>query len=156
MAEPSQSIELTTPDSIVVSIPHTGTRFLKERLGIADHIHTIANWVKLKDRIQDKQIIAPLRSPPAALRSWCRRRAQDQVLNWIGSFFHAWHIMHALDQLYEIDFICVDKQDDPRITDWTKVGDEDQSSAHWKPHSVDLRHLYKLPFVQRHYWTREQ
>jgi hypothetical protein len=53
--------------------------------------------------------------------------------------------------MYEVDFICIDKCNDPRITDWSKVGDDDGSHSHWKLHKTDLRPLYKLPFVQRHY-----
>lgn len=61
--------------------------------------------------------------------------------------------MHTLDQIFDIDYICIDKQDDRRIADWSKVGDADQSHAKWKMHRVDLRVLYKIPFVNRHYQT---
>jgi hypothetical protein len=65
--------------------------------------------------------------------------------------------MHTLDQLFEIDYICIDKQEDPRITDWKKIGDDDGDHARWQLHKVDLRVLYKIPFVHRHYssWARQ-
>jgi hypothetical protein len=69
-------------------------------------------------------------------------------------FFVAFAVMHTLDQLHDIDFICVDKQNDPRIDDWSTVGHNDGDHAHWKLHDIDLRILYKLPFVERFYGSR--
>lgn len=134
-----------------MSIPHTGTRFLKERLGIEDHVHTNINWAALTTKIHNRKIIAPLRRPNTCWRSWCRRRDDGEVLRWAPHFFASWYIMHTLDQLYDIDYICVDKRDDPRIEDWKEVGNEDQDHAGWVLHKVDLRVLYKIPFVNRHY-----
>lgn len=109
------------------------------------------NWNTILEQVKDKHIIVPMRKPDTVWRSWCRRRAEKQVLNWVEDFFLAYGIMHTFDQMFDLDFICIDKQEDPRITDWGKVGDEDSSDATWKLHKVDIRHLYKLPFVQRHY-----
>lgn len=144
-----------TPD-IIVSVPHSGTRFLKERLSIAHHCHTHTNWRKLYEEIQGKHIIVPLRRPDEVWRSWCRRRDPDSVLMWVGAFFQGWCILHTLDQMYELDFICIDKQEDLRISDWSKVGDGDENGPRWKLLKVDLRPLYKLPFVQEHYssWAK--
>ena len=140
-----------TPDPIIVSIPHTGTRFLKERLGIEDHVHTHTNWNALWKQIHNRSLIAPLRNPTSVWRSWCRRRDDGDVLRWAPHFFASWYVMHTLDQMLDVEFVCIDKQEDQRITDWGKVGDADQSHAGWKLHRVDLRVLYKIPFVQRHY-----
>ena len=141
---------------IIISVPHSGTRFLKKRLGIEQHVHANANWLKLVEDIGDKQIIAPLRSPESVWRSWCRRRHSDDLTNWVAQFFASWFVLHALDQLYDIDYICVDKREDSRITDWTKVGDQDENHGQWKLHKVDLRPLFKLPLVQKHYssWAK--
>lgn len=136
---------------IIVSVPHSGTRFLKKRLGIKDHVHANANWVKLWEEVEGREVIVPLRKPPSVLRSWCRRRADRELVNWIAQFCASWFILHALDQMMELDYICIDKCEDPRIDDWTKVGDEDGSHVRWKLHKVDLRPIYKLPFVDRHY-----
>jgi hypothetical protein len=139
------------PDPIIVSIPHTGTRFLKERLGIDAHVHTSTNWDAVYRQARNRQVIAPLRKPTDVWRSWCRRRDDGDPLRWAPHFFSAWYIMHALDMLFDVDFICVDKQDDPRIDDWEPFGGSDQSHAGWKLHRVDLRVLYKLPFVYNNY-----
>lgn len=153
MVEQSQSTVLTISkkDPIIVSIPHTGTRFLKDRLDIEHHIHTHTNWVTLYERVKNKHIIVPLRNPSTVWRSWCRRKDEEEVLNWAPQFFASWYIMHTLDQLFDLDIICIDKQVDERITDWGKVGDSDNSHAKWKLHKVDLRVLYKIPLVQRNY-----
>lgn len=141
---------------IIVSVPHTGTRFLQKRFGIAHHVHTHSNWVKIMNEIQDRQIVSPLRHPKDVWRSWCRRRHADDLTNWVSQFFIAWGNLHTLDQMYDIDFVCVDKGEDSRITDWQKVGDTDGDSAQWKLHKVDLRPLMKLPMIQRNYssWHR--
>lgn len=139
------------PDPIIVSVPHTGTRFLKARLGLQDHAHANTRWQMLWDRIEGRDVIVPLRDPSVVWRSWCRRHPGQHVLNWFGHFMAGWFNVNALDQMMEIDFICIDKQEDPRITDWTPVGDEDGSAAEWKLHKADLRSLYYLPFVTRHF-----
>lgn len=142
---------MTTPDPIIVSIPHTGTRFLKDRLGIEEHVHTNANWVRILERVNGKRIVSPLRSPYQVWRSWCRRRDEPSINNWVGHFFASFYQMHALDQMFDIDFVCVDKREDERIEDWSRVGDGDPDHVKWKLHRVDLRVLYKIPFVNEHY-----
>jgi hypothetical protein len=134
---------------IIVSVPHSGTRFLIERLGIEDHVHTHIAWDTLWERTEGRSIVVPLRSPVDIFRSWCRRH--DPKSFPFGEFFMAWGFLHALDQMVDLDVICVDHCADPRITDWSKVGDGDGSRADWKLHKVDLRALYKLPIVHRHY-----
>lgn len=140
-----------TPDRTIVSVPHSGTRFLKERLGIETHVHTNCNWNALWERVHNKEIIVPLRSPDAVWRSWCRRRNHPDIGKWVASYFISWGMMHTLDQLLELDFICVDKANDPRIDNWERIGDKDESVAGWKLHNIDLRPIYKIPLVQRHY-----
>ena len=56
-----------------------------------------------------------------------------------------------LDFKYDLDVICVDKQEDPRINDWSKVGDEDGSRARWQLIKIDQRPMYHLPLVMKHY-----
>ena len=140
----------TTHDSIVVSVPHCGTRFLKERLGIADHVHTTHEWGSLLERVDGRSIIVPLRNPVAVWRSWCRRH--NPRLFPYGEFFCAWGALQTLAITRpDIDVICVDKCSDVRITDWSKVGDDDGSRAGWNLLKVDLRCLHKLPLVATHY-----
>jgi len=63
----------------------------------------------------------------------------------------AWGLLQVLDSVMDLDIICVDKQQDSRITDWSKVGDGDRSRADWKLIKTDLRPVYTLPVVSRHY-----
>ena len=133
-------------DQIIVSIPHTGTRFLQARLGVEKSVHTISKWDSLYNQVKDKQIIAPLRSPPVVWKSWARRKKAPFPY---AEFFSAWHNMHALDLLFEVDFICLDKRDDPRIADWEPIG-QDDPGPYGLP-LIELRPLYFLPFVRRHF-----
>ena len=118
-----------TPDPIIVSVPHCGTRFLKERLGIKDHVHTTKEWNSLVRRVANRKIIVPLRKPVDVWRSWCRRH-EGRNFPYAG-YYLAWGALQALDYQFDLDVICVDKQEDPRITDWSKVGDGDASRARW-------------------------
>lgn len=140
-----------THDPIIVSVPHSGTRFLKDRLGIKDHIHAHADWDKIWEQTEGRQVIVPLRRPTDVWRSWCRRQPAKRCNQWSPQFFVAWTIIHTLDQMCELDVICIDKCDDPRIDDWKPVGDKDGSAGQWKLHKVDLRPVHKLPIVNRHY-----
>lgn len=138
-----------TPDPIIVSVPHSGTRFLKRRLDIEDHIHIGPDWDILLERVRDRHIVVPLRSPSDIWRSWCRRNTAEKFP--YSQFFVAWGCLHALDQLCELDVICIDKREDQRISDWSEVGNEDAGVANWKLLKVDLRPLYEVPIVKRHY-----
>ena len=66
----------------------------------------------------------------------------------ITVFIRSWMQMHTLDMMCDIDFICVDKQEDPRIKDWSPVGDTDPGET---VHDLDVDFLYELPFVKHHY-----
>lgn len=148
-----------TPDPIIVSVPHCGTRFLMNRLGINDHIHTMASWDSLLRRIEGRKVYVPLRNPPDVWRSWCRRH-QPQIFPY-GQFFLSWGCLQMLDSIRDVDIICVDHRTDPRIDDWGKVGDEDASKVGWQLIKTDLRPLYRLPIVEKYYgphvkWQQEQ
>jgi hypothetical protein len=90
-----------------------------------------------------------MREPASVFRSWCRRA--DPKAFPFGDFFIAWGCLHALDQMIDLDVICVDHCADSRITDWTPVGHGDNSRADWRLHKADLRPIYKLPIVHRNY-----
>ncbi len=141
-----------TREPIVLSVPHTGTRFLKTRLDIAQHVHANSGWRGLHEFCLDRPAIyVPLRRPHTVWRSWCRRHYNREPLDWVGHFMGGWFNVNALDHLFELDFIAVDKCDDPRITDWSPVGEYDGRPAEWSLHKIDLRILYTLPFVKRIY-----
>jgi len=133
-------------ESIIVSIPHTGTRFLQERLGVEKSVHTISKWSSLYNQVEGKQIFAPLRHPTDVWVSWARRKKDPFPY---AEFFSAWYLMHTLDMLFDVDFICLDKRDDPRITDWAPIGHDDPGSPGLP--LIELRPLFFLPFVNRHY-----
>lgn len=143
-------------EPIIVSIPHTGTRFLCERLGVEKRVHTHSKWESLYSQVEGKHIIAPLRNPPDVWESWARRKnppgtehsAKMEPFPY-ATFFSAWYNMHTLDMMFDVDFICVDKCEDHRITDWSPVGHGDKGTV-VRP-ATELRPLYYLPFVRRHY-----
>jgi len=138
-----------TPKRIIVSVPHCGTRFLKERLGIKEHIHTTHEWSSLVERLEGQHIVVPLRNPDAVWRSWCRRHDQHKFP--YADYYLSWAALQMVANRFDVDVICVDKQEDPRISDWRKVGDEDASRARWGLIKIDQRPLYRLPIVFENY-----
>lgn len=142
-------------DSIVVSVPHSGTRFLKERLGVDEHVHSHRPWKDVLKRIEGKHVYVPLRNPKMVWHSWCRRNNKDPL--WFApEFFAAWFNIHTLDQVFDLDFICLDKQNDARIKDWGRVGGNDASRLGHEIYSVDMQPIYKLPYINRYYpvWSK--
>lgn len=144
-------------ERIIVSIPHTGTRFLKERLGIEKHIHTTITWESLISEVRDKEIISPLRNPCDCWKSTIRRWLQPDVPdNWFR-FISAWYMMHALTLVMTVEFIPVDLKKDNKygITDWTPItGEEDRHNI--VAPNVCLQMIYELPFVKQFYTWRKK
>lgn len=149
-ALPRSTASMTS--DLIVSIPQTGTRFLRERLGVRDFVHTIESWEQLVGKTEGRNIVSPLRSPAAcwasSTRRWTTSRPFDTEL-WL----HSWYMMHALSLVRDIDFIVIEKRDDPRISDWSKVGDRDEGKNRSIP-DIGLRHIYELPFVKARYDIR--
>jgi hypothetical protein len=139
-------------NTILVSIPYTGTRFLKERLGLKRTTHTTANWESLLGLVKGRKIIAPLRDPKSCWRSTVRRMTNTNTRDFknVAGFFKAWYQMHSLTLLYDVDFIPVDLRQDSRIQDWEPVGNDDRGENEKAP-DVHLRELYELPFVKQFY-----
>ena len=136
---------------IVVSIPYSGTRFLKERLGITEHVHTIIfGWDALIRETEGKKLVAPLRDPKAVWESTVRRYNRWDATDNIPIFFTAWFMMHALSVIRDIEFIPVDLQISDRITDWTPIGGE-EDMCNTKCYPMCLRRIYSLPFVKQFY-----
>jgi hypothetical protein len=145
--------------NIIVSIPHMGTRFLSARLGIEDKTHTQSNWEQLVEKTAGKNIIAPLRHPMAALRSAVRRTPPELAFDVVG-WVHCFYMMHCLTLQRYVDFIEIEAQADPRITDWSPVGHNDVDSMFvgGRPMyddrelpALDLGKIFELPFVEQHY-----
>lgn len=132
---------------VVVSVQHTGSRFLCERLGIHtnDIIHTNQPLTSVIEKIDGRDIITPLRHPKDVWHSWCKRGKADSNL-----FLFSWARLNTLCFLTPIDFIAVDKQEDSRITDWTKVCHNPKEA---ECPEVDLRGIMKMPFIRGHYYA---
>ena len=63
----------------------------------------------------------------------------------------AWGCLQAVANMFEVDVICVDKQQDARINDWAPIGNEDASRARWELIKTDQRAMFNLPLVRQHY-----
>lgn len=64
----------------------------------------------------------------------------------------SWYQLQACDELFDLDVICVDKQEDPRIKNWEKIGAE----SHEMPMPGQFQDVYwdilfHLPIVARNY-----
>ena len=64
-------------------------------------------------------------------------------------FATGWFNMHLLDILFDVDFINLEAKNDPRITNWKPIGNDDYGP--YERGEIDLRPIYKLPFVKRHF-----
>lgn len=140
---------------IIVSIPHTGSRFLRERLGIEEIIHTELSWRELVNKTAGLgDLVSPLKPPMAVLKSAVRRTPPELAFDQAG-WIHNWYMMHALSMIRTINFIDLLAQDDPRITDWSPVGHNDGGNRPMyddRPMpDMDLGRIYELPFVKRRY-----
>jgi hypothetical protein len=62
--------------------------------------------------------------------------------------------MHALTLVRDVDFVILERQQDPRIADWSKVGHEDAGEL--VEREINLEPIYALPFVRPHYSIREK
>ena len=58
--------------------------------------------------------------------------------------------MNILDQMYDVEFVDVEAQQDSRINDWSPVGDDEKGDFE-VPIIDDFRKVFYLPFVKRHY-----
>ena len=143
-----QSAVLMT-HNLIISIPHTGTRFLRDQLGIDRFIHTARSWDFIMKEIEGKKLIAPLRSPKACWKSATRRQQKGRIFD-IAKWVRSWYIMHALTLIRDIEFVIIERRTDPRVENWAKVGQNDPGDNKSVP-AIDLKPIYALPFVRPHY-----
>lgn len=138
--------ENATADSVIVSVQHTGSRFLAERLGINKIciVHTYTELSQVVADIQGRRILSPIRHPQSVWESWCKRGRIDYA-----TFMYSFFTLGALASIYPVDFIAVDKQQDSRISDWGKVCHDDREV---KCPTVDLSPLKMIPFVREFYY----
>ena len=131
---------------VIVSVQHTGSRFLADRLGIepAHIIHTYTEVSQVLSRLEGREVISPLRHPQSVWESWCKRGRADYA-----TFMYSFFTLGALASIHPVDFIAVDKQEDSRISDWSKVGHDSRESTCI---DVDLSPLRMIPFVRDNYY----
>lgn len=144
-------------DRLIVSVPHSGTRFLKSRFGWRDHRHTITSYERLISDIEawDHKIIIPLRHPQDVLRSWFSRQKHRQTY-WLTQFVMAWtHLQHVHDAC-DSEVVTIEGQDHFEITDWTPVGDTDKKYDNCveKADYIDITPIFALPIIQQRYKPR--
>jgi len=132
---------------VIVSVQHSGSRFLAERLGVdKSHIvHTYTELSQVVTDIQGRDILSPIRHPQSVWESWCKRGRVDYA-----TFMYSFFTLGALASMCHVDFIAVDKQQDSRIKDWSKVSSDDREV---KCPSVDLNPLKMIPFVREFYYA---
>jgi len=137
-------------ENIIVSIQHTGTQFLGKRLGTENMVHTDMPWDLVQRKLEGKKIYSPLRHPSKVWQSWANRFAPGPAFPHIA-FAWQWYAMDIIDTLYDVDFINLETQDDPRIKDWSPVNHYGGKRHSFEPPPHDLKRLYRLPFVLRHF-----
>lgn len=141
---------------LIVSVPHTGTRFLKQRLKVVEHCHTTNSYDRLWDTIEkyDRRVIIPLRHPQDVVRSWITRDKHKQ-LGWQVQFGLAWTHLQYIYERCSAEVICVDKQEHPDIEDWTPIGNFDQKRNDGaEADHIGIYHIFQLPIVHENYEAR--
>jgi hypothetical protein len=136
----------------LISIPHTGTHFLKkilENAGFKLNIKHIEGWKPM-----DELIVSPLRDPYETYVSWVsRERDQD--------FTEKWHMFNDMYEAQNVEVVPIDtdnkrdhlkrlgdKLDTILTTDWKPVN---SSGKKVKVDWVDLKEIYDLPVVKQFY-----
>jgi len=135
---------------VIVSIQHTGARFLSERFGLEwnDIIHTNQPLVDVIDKIDGRDIITPLRHPEDVWRSWCKRYIHLDTTTRLSRLMSSVFTLGNLSMHHNIDFIAVDKQEDSRISDWSKVCHNPKDVEYPE---VDLSYFWEMSFIREHY-----
>ena len=59
--------------------------------------------------------------------------------------------MHMIDILYDVEFINLETQEYSRITDWSREGHAEDKGYFKIPAPIDIKKLFYLPFVERHF-----
>jgi hypothetical protein len=136
---------------IIMSVPHTGTRFVRKHFNNIPYYHTWLKWedVMLRAEQADK-IYLPLRHPEQVHRSWLVR---ERFYEPSGTFrwYTAWQQLQMVYHLFDCDVICVDKQEDGRIKNWAPVGHEDRPLPAKDDYPARWDVLFQLPVVKHHY-----
>lgn len=129
----------------IISVPHTGTRFLKKHLDL-QHMHTSVPWGRIIQKVEKyDRLHCPLRDPQDVWRSWCRRRPGQDPMRILNNFWSAWSQLNRLDQRYQIRYHQVE------LLDGERIGEGEHQDNQWTLHKVDLRPFYHFPFMEGRY-----
>lgn len=146
-------------DVMLLSVPHTGTRFLRKLIEPTFNLHTHPSTGLGKTRAMlkiSRLIVCPLRDPAKVWESFCRKGLSDGQF-WL-SWARLWHLSHEFS-IYYMPIDVSESQDRlnllgeilgrPLKTDWAPVGHEPQHQGEIREH--DLADLYAIPFIKRWY-----
>jgi len=143
-------------ERLVVSVPHTGTRFVKQRLDIKTHVHTITTYSRVWDMVEeyDRNIVIPLRHPQDVLRSWITRDKHKQR-GWLVQFSLGWALLQELSERCDAEIIPVDLKQHEEIDNWNPVGHNgSKPEAHDEAMRISIFHIFTLPIVKKYYLPR--
>lgn len=147
---------MAKPDTsrIVVSVPGSGTRFVKERLNVETSWHTWENWDHLRKQCDQADVLyIPIRQPQKVFESWVKngRFGGPRHLLW----YKAWYQLNMLYLLYpSAEVICVDKKNSELIKDWRPVGQSTNLITDPQlelTDGINWQVMHELPVVYEHY-----
>lgn len=136
----------------LISVPHSGTQFVASHFQVNKWTHTWRPWDELVEYCnQAEHIYVPLRHPELVLHGW-RKRHRFVTPEAVWHWYKCWYQLHALSQLYDLDVICVDKQEDPRINNWKPIGTRNWEGEFLREQlEVNWEFTLELPIVREHY-----
>ncbi len=153
---------------VVLAVPHTGTRTLREILGCFSK-HTWVSNERLAQNLVGSIVVTPLRDPREVWKSWLRRQGTIHESD-LHRFNKTWRRLAELDDLYSIIYVPLDRPErDMQFAkieraagrtfnpNWSKkVGRvEDKELEYERPRvsddGRDLSWIYDLPMVKQFY-----
>lgn len=147
VSPPESELSPTDPDdAVIVSIPFSGTRYLRQALSIPKCVHTYVPPNRLMEYIGGAtRFVVPLRDPKENWKSWARRWPEGKPWDKrIAEFERAWMGMAWFLQCYEAEVLTID--DFPK-SDIPMIGKEDEGN---NSYLYDVSHIYKYDFVKEY------
>ena len=142
---------------MILSVPHTGTRFLSGLTGhAAIHVHAKDDEIDHLARSQPP-VICPLRDPWSVYVSDFSRRGTGHAIN--VSLEYAWRRLAELHERYDIFYVPVDQDPDFQRARLEALLGRDLDGA-WEPVGhipskeppfKDWAWVYELPMVKEFY-----
>lgn len=134
----------------VISVPHTGTNFVKKHMNANLAVHSWIDWGQLyKHAKEADHIFVPMRNPVDVYDTWVRRGRLHHPRD-VESWYRAWYNLNAILHCFDCDVIYVDKNEDPRIKNWGKIGSLPKAKPdHWQ--KITIGRLWELPVIKNSY-----